>query len=157
VARNRFAVLSGGAVEVQLGDRLKELMAERGRPMTQRFLAELADVTQPTVGNWLSGTMPQSIHLNRLCAIFGVHRRWLLYGEGEKFLPEKVLLSVLRAGDGEFGVLLKKVAFIEQTGNLDLIAEVEAFLDLACRQLRLPHSGKPRKLSRSQHECAAVA
>lgn len=157
MARNRFAGLSGEAGEVQLSDRLKELMAEWSRPMTQRFLAELADVAQPTVGNWLSGTIPQPIHLNRLCAIFGVHRRWLLYGEGEKFLPEKVLLSVLRAGDGEFGVLLKKVAFIEQTGNVDLIAEVEAFLDLACRQVRFPYSGKPRKSSRSQHECAAFA
>lgn len=121
-------------------------MAERGYPMTQRFLAELADVSQPTVGNWLSGTMPQPVHVNRLCAIFGVHRRWLLYGQGEKLLPEKVLLSVLRAGEGEYGVLLKKVAFIEQSGNLDLIAQVEAFLDLACRNLDFPKPGRAGKM-----------
>src|ERR1044072_811065 len=129
-------------MEVQFKDRLRELMAERGHLMTQRFLADLAGVTQPTVGNWLRGTVPQPPHINRLCAIFGVHRRWLLYGKGQKFLPEKAMLSILHAEDGEYGVLLKKVAFIEQTGNLDLIAEVEAFLDLACWHLRV-QNGRP--------------
>lgn len=110
--------------------------------MTQRILAELAEVTQPTVANWLSGRIPSPIHLNRLCAIFGVRRQWLLNGQGDKLLPEKVLLSVLRAGEGEFGALLKKVAFIEQSGNPALIAQVEAYLDLAYRQIRFSRNGK---------------
>jgi transcriptional regulator with XRE-family HTH domain len=140
-------------MEIEFKDRLKALMAEQHPHMTQRFLAELADVTQPTVGNWLSGTTPFPIHVSRLCAVFGVRRQWLLHGAGEKFLPEKVLLSVLRAGEGEFGVLLKKVAFIEQSGNPDLIAQVEAFLDLVCRQLRFTRETRPVKSSRLEYEC----
>jgi transcriptional regulator with XRE-family HTH domain len=144
-------------VGIQFKDRLKELMAEQHPQMSQRFLAELTEVTPPTVSNWLSGTTPYPIHLNRLCAIFGVRRQWLLDGRGEKFLPEKVLLSVLRARDGEFGVLLRKVAFIEQSGNPDLVAQVEAFLDLACRQLRFTRETKPAKSNRLEYECVEIA
>jgi transcriptional regulator with XRE-family HTH domain len=120
-------------------------MAERRPPMTQEFLAQLADVTQPTVGNWLSGTKPYPSHVNRLCAIFGVRRDWLLYGEGEKSLPKAALRSVMREGDSEYGALLQKVSHIEQSGNLDLIAQVDAFLDLACKQLGVRRDKKPRK------------
>ncbi len=128
-----------------LADRLKELMAERRPPMTQDFLAALADVSQPTVGNWLKGTTPYPSHVNRLCAIFGVRRDWLLYGEGKKELPDAARRAVLREGDAEYGSLLKKVTFIEQSGNPDLIAQVDAFLDLACKQLGVRRDKRPRK------------
>ena len=103
--------------------------------MTQKFLGELADVTQPTVGNWLGGTMPYPSHVNRLCAIFGVRREWLLYGEEPKFLPKKALRNVMREGDLEYGALAAKVTHIAQSGDAELIAQVDAFLDLVCRQL----------------------
>jgi hypothetical protein len=106
-------------------------------------------VTQPTVGNWLNGTKPYPSHVNRLCAIFGVRRDWLLYGEGEKFLPKSALRAVMREGDSEYGALLQKVTFIEQSGNPALIAQVDAFLDLACQQLGVPRDKKRRKSSQS--------
>src|ERR1044072_1531546 len=75
---------------LQLKDRLKDLMAHRDPPMTQGFLAALADVTQPIVANWLAGTMPDSIHLNRLCEIFCFGRQGFPYAKEKSFCQKKL-------------------------------------------------------------------
>lgn len=124
-------------------------MGENKPPMTQHTLAFLADVTQPAVAGWLNGTKPYPSTINKLCRIFGVRRDWLLYGEGKKHLPKSALRSVIREGDSEYGALLKKVTFIEESGNAELISQVDAFLDLACQQLGVPRDKTPRKAGRS--------
>jgi len=130
-------------------DRIKELLAEQKPPMSQYRLAELAGVTQPAITGWFNGATPYPSTVNRLCMIFGVRRDWLLYGEGKKHLPKAAQRSVIREGESEYGALLQKIAFIEQSGNKELISQVDAYLDLACQQLGVPLGKKPRRASRS--------
>jgi transcriptional regulator with XRE-family HTH domain len=130
---------------VTLAERLKELMAEYKPPMTQPTLAFLADVTQPAVNGWLNGATPYPKTISKLCGIFGVRRDWLMYGEGKKHLPKSALRKTLREDEAEYGALLKKVTFIEQSGDAELISQVDAFLDLACQQLGVRRDKKPRR------------
>jgi transcriptional regulator with XRE-family HTH domain len=135
--------LTYGAEVATFADRLKELLAEQRPPMSQHKLAKLAKVTQPAITGWMNGAVPYPSTVNLLCAIFGVRRDWLLYGEGKKHLPKSALRNVAREGDSEYGALLQKVTFIAQSDDEDLKAQVDAFLDLACRQLGMPRDKKP--------------
>jgi transcriptional regulator with XRE-family HTH domain len=68
--------------------RLRKVMLERRPPLTQKALAERVGVTRAAVSRWLrQDRFPYPRHLNKICAVLGVHRQWLETGEGEKLLP----------------------------------------------------------------------
>jgi transcriptional regulator with XRE-family HTH domain len=68
--------------------RLRKVMLERRPPLTQKALAERVGVTRAAVSRWLrQDRFPYPRHLNKICAVLGVHRQWLETGEGEKWLP----------------------------------------------------------------------
>ena len=63
-------------------------MLELQPPLTQKALAERVGVTQAAVSRWLrQNRLPYQRHLNKICAVLGVHYQWLKTGEGEKWLP----------------------------------------------------------------------
>jgi transcriptional regulator with XRE-family HTH domain len=64
------------------------VMLEMRPPLTQKTLAERVGVTRAAVSRWLrQDRFPYPRHLNKICAVLGVHRQWLETGEGEKWLP----------------------------------------------------------------------
>lgn len=130
-----------------LKDRLRELMAEQDPPLTADELARQAGVTGPAVLGWLKGIMPYPRTLNTLCAIFGVRRRWLLEGEGAKFLP-KGKEGIAAEGPAEYS-RREKITFIEEQ-RPELLPLLDAFLDTARKQLRAaPPRERARKARRS--------
>ena len=71
----------------RFAERLGNLMLERRPPLTQTALAETVGVTRAAVSRWLrQNRFPYPRHLNKICAVLGVHRQWLKTGKGEKRL-----------------------------------------------------------------------
>lgn len=84
---------------VTFAERLKNLMLERWPTLTQKALAETADVTPGAVSRWLRQSRhPYQRHVHKICAVLGVQRQWLETGDGEKWLP-KVHIHAPRFAD----------------------------------------------------------
>jgi transcriptional regulator with XRE-family HTH domain len=129
---------------VTLGKRLEEVMRERKPPLTQEALADRVGVTASAVGGWLHGTIPYARTLNKICLALGVRRDWLLYGEGEKYLPKGFRV----AEEFPSGYSRRdKITFIEEQAP-ELLPLVDAFLESVGKQLASSRDGKPARKSR---------
>ena len=130
-----------------LADRLRELMSEQEPPLTADEFGRQVGVTGPAVTGWMKGAMPYPRTLNRICALFGVRRQWILTGEGEKYLP-KGKEGVVNDGPAEYS-RREKITFIEEQ-RPELLPLLDAFLDTAHKQLgAAPPRKRARKARRS--------
>jgi transcriptional regulator with XRE-family HTH domain len=128
----------------KFADRLREVMLDYRPPLTQDALAERVGVTQAAVGGWLHGAIPYPSTLNRICLTLGVRRDWLLYGEGEKYLPKN--LNIVREMPPTYS-RREKITFIEEQAP-ELLPLVDAFLDSVRKKLGAGHTSKPSKKTR---------
>lgn len=78
---------------------IKFLMRRQGE--TQASLAEEVDVSQPTVSNWLQGTIPGNKQLNSIAVFFGVTTDELINHE----LPHKENIQALTELERELKTL----------------------------------------------------
>jgi len=124
-------------------DRIQELINDRR--ISQHAFADLVGVTQPAVAGWRSGAIPYARTVNRICAMCGVRRAWLLYGEGEKEAPRA---AKGRASEepAEYN-RREKITFIEEQAP-ELLPLVDAFLDSVQRQHGAGLASKPQKKTR---------
>lgn len=58
--------------------RLKTLMEQKR--LTQQKVAEMTGVSQPTVGKWLKGTLPNGVNFSNLASANGVSVDWFFAG-----------------------------------------------------------------------------
>lgn len=122
-------------------------MLERKPPLTQDALGERVGVTGSAVNGWLHGAIPYPRTLNKVCLTLGVRRDWLLYGEGEKYLP-KVASVNLKEMPPSYTVR-EKITFIEEQAP-ELLPLVDAFLESVHKQLAVGRDGKrARKTNRA--------
>lgn len=125
---------------------MREVMEEARPPITQHGLAKLVGVTQPAVRGWLEGTIPYPRTLNRLCVAIGVHRDWLLYGEGDKYFSKEVRARLAEMPQ-EYN-LQEKITWIEERGTPRQIAMVDSFLESVRELLGGESRRKPEKRTR---------
>ena len=79
-----------------IGKRVKRLREERG--LSQRGLAALCGCSGPTISDIENGhtKFPSAEVLARMCEVFGVTERYVLYGEdGEVVIPTAEQQSIL--------------------------------------------------------------
>jgi transcriptional regulator with XRE-family HTH domain len=124
-------------------------MAEHRPPLTQQAVAERVGVRQGSVWNWLTGAVPHPSTLNKLCLTLGVRRDWLLYGEGEKYLPDLAKLIVQEMPPTYSR--REKITFIEENMP-ELLPLVDAFLDSMRKQLDDEGASKPKRKVRQSSQ-----
>jgi transcriptional regulator with XRE-family HTH domain len=128
---------------IALADRLREVMLEKKPAMTQEVLADRVEVTAAAVSGWLHGAIPYPKTLNRICLALGVRRDWLLYGEGDKYLPALPVIQEMPATYSR----REKITFIEDHAP-ELLPLVDAFLDSVNKQLGAGRASKPSRKTR---------
>ena len=106
-------------------------MHDRRPPLTQQAIAERVGVSQTAVSDWLNkGRMPRADALNTLSAELGVHKQWLLTGEGDKELPAIYITHELPTGRTR----RQKVAFIEDKFP-EALPTLDSLLDTLCKEI----------------------
>lgn len=117
-------------------------MLERKPPLTQQGLAERVGVTTSAVTGWLHGTIPYPKTLNRICLTLGVRRDWLMYGEGEKYLPA-ITMDRIEEMPATY-TAREKITFIEEKSP-ELMPLVHSFLDSVRKLLVDERADKPEQ------------
>ena len=69
----------------KIGERLRKIRVELG--FSQVELGEAVGVTDSTVQNWESGSIPPGKKLLILGEKFGISSDWMLFGRGSMFMP----------------------------------------------------------------------
>jgi transcriptional regulator with XRE-family HTH domain len=111
---------------MQISNNLKILMKSQG--WNQKDLAELAETTQASISRTMSGSVPSSEVIYNLKKNANVDPLWLLTGEGEMFLSERVVQKETAMNDTI--LFVRKVVQNPQMKSL-----VERLLELDPRSL----------------------
>jgi transcriptional regulator with XRE-family HTH domain len=95
-------------------DKIKELMNERG--WSQIDLAEICNVSQPTVSRWLKGATPDPVQQERLSSLIreGDDRMFLVKPDQSLFRPDKGDLKIYDSQErraGEMFIDMQKPRF----------------------------------------------
>ena len=102
-------------------ERIKSLIRERN--LTQRQVAEAAEVTKNAVGKWIRGTVPGAVEVFKLARAFGKPMEWFLEGTKEPD-PSKVDEQALATPE-----IIDAATFKAAIRKIGLVGRGEEWLD----------------------------
>ena len=95
-------------------ERIKEIQKEKG--LSLRKMAEIIDVPEKTVQNWLYGrSFPPPDKFERLVRVLGANPLYILTGEGPPLLPTDVSFSYFDAYAKKNSPVRKRKNFVGTT------------------------------------------
>jgi len=131
-----------GETNKEFGKRLKSLL--KGEGLTQVAFAVEMDVSQPTVGYWCSGRVPELDTLTRIAGYFGVTVDYLLTGRSP--WEQGVVVDGRRVReDDDRARLLRKYNDVDEATRRAIKAILDAATETVEQKKKPPGIEEPKR------------